>query len=240
MNTALKRATVVLSVILMMAIVMLVSLVTAHYDGAYATSGEIDDLPKMVVSDVAYKPAVGVGITSKKATPENIAELEEAAAEAEAVAEDETDWQEESYECEDYEDCGDYGDGSYIVYVGDDYYIVNPNLAPYDGGGYYNANLNGAWHDGAEFYYTGGYLYKDDSGMGFTWYSENVLPGGGLNIPGRHIDEEGYVCDENGYICLASDNLLKGTVVSIPFGCGTGVVYDKGSGDGNIDVYVSW
>ncbi len=80
----------------------------------------------------------------------------------------------------------------------------------------------------------------DKSGYSFTYYSEKVLPGKALKIPGRHVDDEGYVVDINNHICLASDDLPKGTVVSVPFGGGIAVVYDAGSGSGNLDVYVSW
>ena len=73
----------------------------------------------------------------------------------------------------------------------------------------------------------------------WTWYSQNVLPGGGLNIPGRHVDDNGYVCDENNYICLASNDLSEGTVVSTPFGK-SGKIYDSGCASGTLDVYVAW
>lgn len=77
------------------------------------------------------------------------------------------------------------------------------------------------------------------NGWRWTWYSQNVLPGGGLNIPGRHVDENGYVCDENGNICLASSVLEYGTVVETPFGK-TGCVYDSGCDADILDVYVAW
>ena len=73
----------------------------------------------------------------------------------------------------------------------------------------------------------------------WTWYSERVLPGSGLHIPGRHTDGSGYVRDGDGYLCLASDNLARGTVIDTPFG-GAGRVYDTGAGSGTIDVYVGW
>ena len=47
----------------------------------------------------------------------------------------------------------------------------------------------------------------------YTWYSQRVLPGGGLNIPGRHLNEHGLVVDENEYVVIASDDLPHGTVV---------------------------
>ena len=110
--------------------------------------------------------------------------------------------------------------------------------ASYDSG-YVNANVDGVWIAGSDFCWMGVH-YDSGSGFSYTYYSENVLPGGGLSIPGRHVGDEGYVCDGNGNLCLASDDFPYGTVVSVPFGCGTGVVYDCGSGYGNLDVYVSW
>lgn len=76
-------------------------------------------------------------------------------------------------------------------------------------------------------------------GWRWTWYSQNVLPGGGLSIPGRHIDESGYVCDENDYICLAATSLSQGTVVDTPFGK-QGKVYDSGCAYGTLDVYTAF
>ena len=73
----------------------------------------------------------------------------------------------------------------------------------------------------------------------WTWYSERVLPGGGLKIPGRHNDENGYICDKDGYICLASSTLSKGTILNTPFGK-QGKIYDCGCAVGIVDVYVGW
>ena len=77
------------------------------------------------------------------------------------------------------------------------------------------------------------------NGWKWTWYSERVLPGGGLNIPGRHADSNGYICDSNDYICLSSSSLSKGTIIATPFGK-SGKVYDTGCAGNVIDVYVSW
>lgn len=71
-----------------------------------------------------------------------------------------------------------------------------------------------------------------------TWYSQKVLPGGGLKIPGRHVDSRGLVCDGNGYICVASSDLAKGTIVETSLG--TGKVYDSGCASGTIDIYTDW
>lgn len=74
-------------------------------------------------------------------------------------------------------------------------------------------------------------------GYKFTWYSELVLPGGGLNIPGRWSDGD-FVRDGNGNICVASSDMPYGTIVSTPWG--QGVVYDSGCANGTIDIYTSW
>lgn len=75
------------------------------------------------------------------------------------------------------------------------------------------------------------------NGWRWTWYSQRVLPGGGLRIPGRHVDERGYVCDGNNYICLASNNIGYGSVIDTPFGK-KGKIYD--SGCSGVDVYTDW
>ena len=77
------------------------------------------------------------------------------------------------------------------------------------------------------------------NGWRWTWYSQNVLPGGGLDIPGRHVDSSGFVCDGDGYICLAASSLSKGSVVSTPFGR-DGKVYDSGCAAGTLDVYTNF
>ena len=71
-----------------------------------------------------------------------------------------------------------------------------------------------------------------------TWYSQKVLPGGGLKIPGRHVDGRGLVCDGDGYICVASSDYKKGTIVETSLG--TGKVYDSGCAKNTIDIYVDW
>lgn len=76
------------------------------------------------------------------------------------------------------------------------------------------------------------------SGVYETYYSQKVLAGGGLNIPGRHVGEYQTVRDGDGYIVLASDIHAKGAIVESSLG--TGKVYDTGTGHGGIDVYVNW
>lgn len=71
-----------------------------------------------------------------------------------------------------------------------------------------------------------------------TWYSERVLPGGGLKIPGRHSDDAGLVRDGDGYICVASSDYTNGKVVKTSLGMGK--VYDCGCESGVIDIYTNW
>ena len=73
----------------------------------------------------------------------------------------------------------------------------------------------------------------------WTYYSEKILPGEGLYLPGRHTDSNGYICDGDGFLCLASSSLPWGTIVNTPFGK-QGKVYDSGCAAHILDVYVSW
>ena len=72
-------------------------------------------------------------------------------------------------------------------------------------------------------------------GYKFTYYSQSVLPGGGLVIPGRHVSSDGYVVDGDGYIALAG-SAPKGTVYPTPFGR-SGKIYDRGTTGNHLDVY---
>jgi peptidoglycan hydrolase CwlO-like protein len=71
-----------------------------------------------------------------------------------------------------------------------------------------------------------------------TYYSQKVLPGHGLNIPGRHVASDGTIRDKDGYICVASSDHPKGTVVLTSLG--PGKVYDTGCPSGTIDIYTDW
>lgn len=80
----------------------------------------------------------------------------------------------------------------------------------------------------------------EEDGVRYTWYSQNVLPGGGLdelNANGRHV-EGGYVVDGDGYIAVASSDHEIGEVVETPFGAAK--VYDTGCASGTIDVYTNF
>lgn len=84
-----------------------------------------------------------------------------------------------------------------------------------------------------QFMFTGSVNW---GGYKFTFYSEQVLPGPGLEIPGRHVNEDGYVSDSDGYIVLAG-SAPKGTVYETPFGY-QGKIYDRGTVGNHLDVYI--
>lgn len=92
----------------------------------------------------------------------------------------------------------------------------------------YSGDYDGSYYD----FMRDGVVYDD--GKKYTYYSERVLPGGGLNIPGRHTSG-GFVRDEDGYIVLANGDHY-GETVETPWG--TGKVYDTGTYGDHYDVYV--
>lgn len=73
-----------------------------------------------------------------------------------------------------------------------------------------------------------------------AYYSQNVLPGGGLRIPGRHVAEDGTVRDEEGYICVAADWNYLPYGATVLTSLGPARVYDTGCDYGVIDIYVNW
>lgn len=73
-----------------------------------------------------------------------------------------------------------------------------------------------------------------------TYYSQRVLPGASLRIPGRHVADDGTVRDADGYICVAANTayMSKGTILITSLG--PAKVYDSGCAVGVIDIYVNW
>ena len=97
-----------------------------------------------------------------------------------------------------------------------------------DGG----ASASGGFMTVSQFKFRGAMNWN---GHRWTYYSETVLPGSALNIPGRHV-ANGAVCDVDGYVVLASCDYAKGTVIDTPIG--KGKVYDYCPTSGTIDLYV--
>jgi hypothetical protein len=98
---------------------------------------------------------------------------------------------------------------------------------------YSAAPSNGATISLSQFMFDGVVYW---GGYKFTYYSQSVLPGGGLSIPGRHVNADGYVADGDGYIVLAG-SAPKGTVYDTPFGY-KGKIYDRGTYGNHLDVYI--
>ena len=98
---------------------------------------------------------------------------------------------------------------------------------------YSAASSNGATISLSQFMFDGVVYW---GGYKFTYYSQSVLPGGGLSIPGRHVNADGYVADGDGYIVLAG-SAPKGTVYDTPFGY-KGKIYDRGTYGNHLDVYI--
>lgn len=73
-----------------------------------------------------------------------------------------------------------------------------------------------------------------------TYYSQKVLPGGGLRIPGRHVAEDGTIRDEEGYICVAADWNYLPYGATVLTSLGPARVYDTGCDYGVVDIYVNW
>lgn len=73
-----------------------------------------------------------------------------------------------------------------------------------------------------------------------TYYSQRVLPGYALNIPGRHVADDGTIRDGDGYISVAANTsyMSKGTILLTSLG--PAKVYDSGCAYGTIDIYVNW
>ena len=99
--------------------------------------------------------------------------------------------------------------------------------------------------------YSGFYTYSGDrltmskgaqyyNGHKETYYSERVLPGTSLNIPGRYVADDGTVRDGDGFICVAADPGYMGRGSVLITSLGPAKVYDSGCAYGTIDIYVNW
>lgn len=73
-----------------------------------------------------------------------------------------------------------------------------------------------------------------------TYYSEKVLPGTSLNIPGRHVADDGTIRDGDGFICVAADPSYYPRHSTLITSLGPAKVYDTGCDYGTIDIYVNW
>jgi len=114
----------------------------------------------------------------------------------------------------------------------------------YESQEWYSEPYSGSGGDYGNPFKQEGVAYDDN--YEYTWYSQNVLNGSGLdelNANGRHVDEDtGFIVDGDGYIAVAMNGVEQGTVIDTKWG--EAKVYDtKDDGapyDGEVDVYTDF
>jgi hypothetical protein len=173
---------------------------------------------------VTTAPATTVASTTQAVTTTPSTTVAPTTAPKPKATEPNTEPKEENSYVDSVEDNGGSND-----YSSEDYDVNYNTYDNYDSDAVYSPS---------EFQNTG---VIDWGGYEWTYYSELILPGEGLDIPGRYTTEDGYVCDGDGYVVLAADldMLPRYSIVDTPFGC-TGKVYDTGCSYGTFAVYVGW
>jgi hypothetical protein len=78
------------------------------------------------------------------------------------------------------------------------------------------------------------------NGQRETYYSQKVLSGGGLNIPGRHIANDGTIRDKDGYIVVSTNYNFRSKYSTFLTSLGPAKVYDTGCAYGTVDIYCNW
>lgn len=72
------------------------------------------------------------------------------------------------------------------------------------------------------------------------YYTQTLLPGKGLYLPGRHVAEDGTIRDGDGYICVAANLKFLPRYTKVMTSLGPGKVYDTGCVYGTVDIYTDW
>lgn len=72
------------------------------------------------------------------------------------------------------------------------------------------------------------------------YYTQTLLPGEGLYLPGRHVAEDGTIRDGDGYICVAANLKFLPRYTKVMTTLGPGIVYDTGCAYGTVDIYTDW
>ena len=173
---------------------------------------------------VTTAPATTVASTTQAVTTTPSTTVAPTTAPKPKATEPNTEPKEENSYVDSVEDNGGSND-----YSSEDYDVNYNTYDNYDSDAVYSPS---------EFQNTG---VIDWGGYEWTYYSELILSGEELDIPGRHTTEDGYVCDGDGYVVLAADldMLPRYSIVDTPFGR-TGKVYDTGCSYGTLDVYIGW
>lgn len=124
--------------------------------------------------------------------------------------------------------------------------IAAAAAASYSSAETHNSSSAGSGLSYSGIYNTGAARLTRSSGVAYynghreTYYSQRVLPGGGLNIPGRHVAQDGTIRDRDGYICVAAAPGFKPRGSTLMTTLGPAKVYDSGCAYGTIDIYVNW
>ena len=72
------------------------------------------------------------------------------------------------------------------------------------------------------------------------YYTQTLLPGECLYLPGRHVAEDGTIRDGDGYICVAANLKFLPRYTKVMTTLGPGIVYDTGCAYGTVDIYTDW
>ena len=213
--------------------IMALALVVTNGEKAEASQ---EQLPEFDVSDIPYKPEKVTTIDAEPEKDEDASDEPEGGAPDMGIFPDETLWSdEESVERDDTRQVESY-DEEVPGDEFDEWFEPESVEEPVEQTqtDISEEQATGAYYTNDELLFQGE-IYDGDTR--YTYYSESVLPGGGLDIPGRHV-EDGYVMDENGNVCVASCDFEPGTQLEVPFGNGTAVVYDECEISGTVDIYV--
>ena len=111
-----------------------------------------------------------------------------------------------------------------IEAIGNGTFKLEPNSV-------YNTGVSGLAKSKGAIYFEG---HKE------TYYSQRVLSGSSLNIPGRHVAADGTIRDGSGYIAVAANSAYKSKGTVVKTSLGPGKVYDCGCASGIIDIYTDW
>ena len=114
-----------------------------------------------------------------------------------------------------------------------------------------NKPYQGLSFDGIKLQYSGRYHVTSNplntrmgvkyfNGAKETYYSQRVLSGGGLRIPGRHVADDGTIRDKDGYIVVATNYSFRAKYSKFLISLGPAKVYDTGCAYGVVDVYCNW
>ena len=113
------------------------------------------------------------------------------------------------------------------------------------------AESNDEYFEGVKLQYSAPYNITDNkltatkgviyyNGHKECYYTQTLLSGEGLYLPGRHVAEDGTIRDGDGYICVAANLKFLPRYTKVMTTLGPGKVYDTGCAYGTVDIYTDW